>query len=63
MSRSTIEKSIKEFEAYFEGRPNEVEVATRIISNKEANFWNNAPRLITQEREEEIKDLGYNPLE
>lgn len=38
MNRSTIEKSIKEFETYFEGRPNKVEVVTRIVSNKAADF-------------------------
>lgn len=63
MNRSTIEKSIKEFETYFEGRPNKVEVVTRIVSNKAADFWNNTSRLTVREREEEIKDLGCNPLE
>lgn len=38
MSRYTIEKSIKEFEAYFEGRSNEVEVVTRAISNEAVDF-------------------------
>lgn len=38
MSRYTIEKSIKEFEAHFEGRSNEVEVVTRAISNEAVDF-------------------------
>lgn len=28
----SIEKSIKEFETYFQGKPNEVEVVTRTIA-------------------------------
>lgn len=30
-----IEKSLKEYEAYFEGKPNEVEVVTRVIPVKQ----------------------------